>query len=64
MLLQEGWTDGRRGGEEAEAGGRGVSARVELRAHREIFISPCLGCRPSSELGRYRVGCAVGKPES
>lgn len=41
MLLLEGWTDGRRGGEKAEVGGSGVSGRVELRAHQEIFISPC-----------------------
>lgn len=40
MLLLEGWTDGRRGGEKAEVGGSGVSGRVELRAHQEIFISP------------------------
>lgn len=56
MLLLEGWTDGRRGGEKAEVGGSGVSGRVELRAHQEIFISPC----PSAAASRLPVVFRAG----
>lgn len=56
MLLLEGRTDGRRGGEEVEVGGSGVSAHVELRAHQEIFIFPC----PSAAASRLPAVCRDG----
>lgn len=60
MLLLEGWTDGCRGGEEAKVGGSGVSARVELRAHQEIFISPCPSAAASRMPAVFRAGPVPG----